>query len=91
VGAVLGATQALLSSCVEELARGGRPSPLLVPGVGAQGARYPDAVSALESAGYDKALVRINASSAISYAHERHPGMPFDEAAAAAAEQIIRG
>jgi orotidine-5'-phosphate decarboxylase len=90
IGAVLGATQEQFSSCVEKLARGGCSIPLLVPGVGAQGGSYGDAESALERAGYEKAIVRINASSAISYAHEKYPGLRVDEAAAKAAEDILR-
>lgn len=90
IGAVLGATQEQFSSCVESLSRGGCAIPLLVPGVGAQGGSYRDAESALERAGYLKAIVRINASSAISYAHEEYPGLRFDEAAAKAAEEILR-
>jgi orotidine-5'-phosphate decarboxylase len=90
IGAVLGATQEQFSSCLESLSRGGNTIPLLVPGVGAQGGSYGDAETALERAGYSKAIVRINASSGISYAHEQYPGLRFDEAAAKAAEEILR-
>jgi orotidine-5'-phosphate decarboxylase len=90
IGAVLGATKEQFASCVESLSRGGCEIPLLVPGVGAQGGSYRGAETALERAGYSKAIVRINVSSGISYAHEQYPGLRFDDAAVKAAEQILR-
>jgi orotidine-5'-phosphate decarboxylase len=90
IGAVLGATQEQFASCVQNLSRGGYAIPLLVPGVGAQGGSYGNTETALERAGYEKAIVRINASSTISYAHEKYPGLRVDEAAAKGAEEILR-
>jgi orotidine-5'-phosphate decarboxylase len=89
VGAVLGATQEGLGGGVGLIAESGCSLPLLIPGVGAQGGSYGAVRRVLAEKGYDAGLVRITASSAISYAHERLPG-PVEEAAAAAVDELLR-
>lgn len=79
VGLVVGAT------APEELADVRRlvpETPLLVPGVGAQGGKPEDVV---RSAGYQPGKMVVNASRSILYAGE---GAGFAEAAAAAARQL---
>ena len=89
VGAVLGATQDRFRDCVERLTGRGCGIPLLVPGVGAQGASYVETAGILERFGYEKAVVRINASSSISYARKAMPSLSAAEAAAQAVEELF--
>lgn len=88
VGAVLGATQEGLGGGIGLIAQSGCSLPLLIPGVGSQGGSYGAVRRVLAEKGYDAGLVRINASSAISYARERLPGS-VEDAAAAAVEELL--
>ncbi len=88
IGAVIGATQKDFNTCIESLQQNGRPLPLLIPGVGAQGGSYSEIMRILEEKGYEHRYVRINASSSISYAHERFGHVAFDEAADMAIDEL---
>jgi len=88
VGAVLGATQEDFRGCVTMIKGLGCSFPLLIPGVGAQGASYRAILEVLDELGYDRSMVRINVSSAISYAHEKYPSLKPDEAALRAVTEI---
>jgi len=73
VGMVMGATAPSEIGAVLQPFRGaGKRLPLLVPGVGAQGASARETARALKSAWPDAfSLHRINSSSAIAYAHRK--------------------
>jgi orotidine 5'-phosphate decarboxylase subfamily 2 len=88
IGAVIGATQKDFDACLKAILRQGRPVPLLIPGVGTQGGSYVEIRRRLEKAGYPLEIVRINASSAIAYAHERFPSLSFEEAAVRAVQEL---
>jgi len=88
VGAVIGATQRDFAVCIEKLRQKGHSLPLLIPGIGAQGGSYTDTMRILTSKEYGHEYVRINASSSISYAHERYTHVGFDEAAAMAIDDL---
>lgn len=90
-GAVLGATQTALGKCARRIMKAGCSIPLLIPGVGAQGGSYAGVCGELDRADYDMDIVRINASSAISYACEKYPNLKPDEAACRAVEEILSG
>jgi len=90
VGAVVGATHLEFGDCVGMIKSLGFSIPLLVPGVGAQGGSYQKTLHALHASGYDPSIVRINASSSISYAHERYPEHGVEEAALRAVEDILK-
>ena len=79
VGLVVGATAPAELADVRSLVPG---TPLLVPGVGAQGGKPDDVVRA---AGYAPGLMVVNASRSILYAGE---GAGFANAAGAAARQL---
>ena len=89
IGAVIGATQEEFGNCIDALLQKGCSIPLLIPGVGAQGGSYGEMENLLKQRGYELPYVRINASSSISYAHERYPGVKFDEAAVISVEELI--
>jgi orotidine-5'-phosphate decarboxylase len=77
IGAVVGATSmAQLGEIAHYYAS--HRLPLLIPGVGAQGASAEETAASLRQAGYDLSLVRINSSSGITHpwhrAGERAPG-----------------
>jgi orotidine 5'-phosphate decarboxylase subfamily 2 len=88
-GAVLGATQRVFSHCVEMLGSRDCRLPLLVPGVGTQGGSYGEVMDAIGRAGYPRELVLVNASSSISYAHEKYPGLSVEDAAERAVEDLL--
>ncbi|MGQ9615047.1 MAG: orotidine-5'-phosphate decarboxylase [Spirochaetota bacterium] len=88
VGAVIGATQEDFRACVSMVKDHGDSFPLLIPGVGAQGASYKTILEILNELGYESNMVRINVSSAISYAHEKYPSLKPDEAAFRAVTEI---
>ena len=88
VGAVIGATQRDFAVCIERLQQKGSSIPLLIPGIGAQGGSYTDTMHILASKEYGQEYVRINASSSISYAHERYTHVGFDEAADMAIDEL---
>lgn len=90
VGAVIGATQDRSERCIEAICATGKPIPLLVPGVGTQGGSYQKIDKMLEKNRYNRGIVRINASSSISYAHERFPSFSIEEAAYLAIEEILK-
>jgi orotidine-5'-phosphate decarboxylase len=89
IGAVLGATQDEFERCIRQIQKEGAEIPLLIPGVGAQGGSYRKIERILSEHSYKRGVVRINASSAIAYAHERFPDTPPDEAAWRACEEIL--
>lgn len=78
-GLVVGATSDAIPRAVEIA---GRDTPLLVPGIGAQGGSFGP-LAALKENPY---IHRINSSSAISYAHEKGGGSPLSSALRAARE-----
>lgn len=90
MGAVIGATHKEFKGCIH-LLRGEECSiPLLVPGVGTQGGSYSQINEILEKLRYNKGIVRINASSSISYAHERFPSLTVEDASSKAVEEILK-
>jgi orotidine-5'-phosphate decarboxylase len=89
IGAVVGATKKEFERCIIAIKDEGVSLPLLVPGVGAQGGSYRRVSDILEKQHYKRGIVRINASSAISYAHERFSSGSFEEAAFFACEKIL--
>jgi len=90
VGAVIGATQKTLNEAIKFLCQSGRTLPLLIPGVGAQGGSYSWVKSVIEDSGYPSGVVRINVSSAISYAREKFPEYSTCDAAELAVEEILK-
>jgi orotidine 5'-phosphate decarboxylase subfamily 2 len=88
IGAVVGATQSDFETCIGIIQASGRSIPLLIPGVGAQGGDYGEIQALLVEHGYTLSHARINASSSISYAHERYSSKDFDEAAVLAVEEL---
>ena len=90
IGSVLGATKAEVKDIITKLTKEGNTVPLLIPGVGTQGGSYKEIDSILNTAGYKKGVVRINSSSAISYAHEKFRGFSYTEAAFLAVENILK-
>ena len=89
IGAVVGATQVDFAACIDAVLQRGLAMPLLVPGVGAQGASFRDTLGTLVEKKYPTEMVRINASSSISYAREQYPELSLDEAALRAVEELI--
>ncbi len=90
VGTVIGATQKEIKRILENLSRIDNYIPLLIPGVGTQGGSYKELNDLLNNLNYKKGVVRINSSSAISYAHENFPGFSYTEAAYLAVEKIMK-
>jgi orotidine 5'-phosphate decarboxylase subfamily 2 len=88
LGAVLGATQRDFGACIDGVLQRGGAIPLLIPGVGAQGGSLRDILGVLGKREYPKEMVRVNASSSISYARETYSDMPPDEAAFRAVEEL---
>jgi orotidine-5'-phosphate decarboxylase len=83
VGAVVGATSLPeLCNIASLFAKSGKKIPLLIPGVGGQGAKAGEVMAALRDAGYDLSIVRINSSSELNFAWEKE-GKPEDYAGAA--------
>lgn len=74
-GLVVGAT----SDAIKKLAlETGNRVPMLIPGIGAQGGDLAMVMDAIKG---NPAIHRINASSSIAYAFEKHGGSPADAAA----------
>ena len=72
LGAVVGATSLdELAEINSFYAKAKNPVPLLIPGVGAQGAKAGDVVAALKKASKNLAVHRINSSSELNYAYEK--------------------
>jgi orotidine 5'-phosphate decarboxylase subfamily 2 len=90
-GAVVGATQENFRNAIALIGEYGSYIPLLIPGVGAQGGDYRTVVGILKENGYTPALVRINASSSLSYAHERYPSLSVEEASFSAVKALTDG
>jgi len=90
VGAVIGATHKEIKRILENLSRIENHFPLLIPGVGTQGGSYKELNEILNKLNYKKGVVRINSSSAISYAHENFSGFSYTEAAYLAVEKIMK-
>ncbi len=83
VGAVVGATNMNeLKDIARYFVASGKQIPLLIPGVGKQGAKAADVVLALREVGYDLSIVRINNSSELNFAWEKE-GKSDDYAGAA--------
>ncbi|MBU0532392.1 orotidine-5'-phosphate decarboxylase [Candidatus Micrarchaeota archaeon] len=80
-GIVVGATSDAIIKIVETTKN---EVPMLIPGIGAQGG---DLGMVMEVIKENAAIHRINASSSIAYAHEKHGGDPA-EAAAKEAEKL---
>lgn len=66
IGAVVGATNLTEFRDIAEL-YSGDGIPLLIPGVGSQGGSAEDVISIMNDSGYDRSLVRINSSSALTH------------------------
>jgi orotidine-5'-phosphate decarboxylase len=90
LGAVIGATQTQFKECIEQLSKNKCFLPLLIPGVGTQGGSYQKVKAVLDGLHYDPGIVRINASSAISYAHEKWRTSTVEDASCNAVEEILR-
>jgi len=90
LGAVIGATRKEFTRCIERLSDKGCAIPLLIPGVGTQGGSYQKAKAVLDQVRYESGIVRINVSSAISYAHEKWKTSTVEEASYLAVEEIIK-
>jgi orotidine-5'-phosphate decarboxylase len=88
-GAVIGATQNEFRECIELLKTRNCYIPLLIPGVGAQGGSYSNIKTILEELEYNLGIVRINASSSISYAHEKFKSLTVEEASFRAVEELL--
>jgi orotidine-5'-phosphate decarboxylase len=89
IGAVIGATQREFGNSIDAILQKGYSIPLLIPGVGTQGGSYREIEDLIKLRGYEHARVRINASSSISYAHERYPDVSFEEAAVLSVDELI--
>ncbi len=83
-GFVVGATHPNELKGIQEMLAGKRV-PLLIPGIGAQGASVKDTLAALGTS--DIGLHRINSSSAIIYAHEK-AGKNYVDAALEAIKRL---
>ena len=88
-GAVIGATQNEFRGCIELLNTSNCSIPLLIPGVGAQGGSYSNIKKILEEFEYNLGIVRINASSSISFAHEKFESLTVEEASFRAVEELL--
>ncbi len=73
-GIVVGATSAAIKRIVKTTRN---KVPMLIPGIGAQGGNLGMVMKAIKD---NAAIHRINASSSIAYAFERHGGRPADAA-----------
>ena len=90
LGAVIGATHTQFEGCIEQLSKNNCFMPLLIPGVGTQGGSYRKVKAVLDRLHYDPGIARINASSAISYAHEKIHASTVEDASFSAVEEILR-
>jgi orotidine-5'-phosphate decarboxylase len=88
-GVVVGATHEEFKHCIEIINSASCRIPLLIPGVGAQGGSYGAVMHAVGETGYDSGIIRVNASSSISYAHEKYPSLSFEEASVQAVNEMI--
>lgn len=85
--AVAGATYLEKLKNVQRIfAKSGRKVPLLIPGVGAQGASAAEVAKELQ----DRKLHRISSSSAISYAYEKQNTADYAGAASKAVDELNR-
>ena len=91
IGAVIAATHNETNEILKNISEKKKYIPLLLPGVGTQGGSYKEINDLLNNFKYKKGLVRINSSSAISYAHEKFAGFSYTEAAFLAVEEILKG
>lgn len=83
LGAVVGATSLKeLESIASFFVASERRVPILVPGVGAQGASAESVAEILRKTGYGVCIARINSSSGINYAFEKEKTSDYAEAAA---------
>ncbi len=72
-GAVVGATGLDELKDIAEIYASTAEVPLLIPGVGSQGASAKDVLEILKNAGYDLSLVRINSSSGLTHPWKNSP------------------
>jgi hypothetical protein len=86
---VIGATHKEFTKCIEQLSNKSCTVPLLIPGVGTQGGSYQKVKAVLDQLHYEPGIVRINVSSAISYAHEKWKTSTIEEASCSAIEEIL--
>lgn len=89
-GAVVGATS---TEELQELAKfytekNSNPTPLLIPGVGAQGGSAKEVTEILKSSGLDLSLQRINSSSGINFAFKKAETDDFAGAAVKALKEL---
>ena len=88
-GAVVGATYPEeLQEIATLFVKAGKEMPLLIPGVGGQGGSIAEVMRALNHAGYDLRLCRINSSSGINYAYEKQGTDDYAGAAVKALQQL---
>lgn len=88
VGIVVGATTPKeLSDIIQLIISEGKPIPLFIPGIGAQGGDLDSVMETIRENNYPIHLVRINSSSGINYAWEKEGA---DDYARAAVEEIYR-
>ncbi len=89
IGAVVGATSMdELHAVCTQFTKTGLEIPLLIPGVGAQGAHATDVLATLRKTQYPLELAVINASRSVLFAFEKNPSRPFDAAAADELEKL---
>lgn len=89
MGAVVGATSPKeFEKIVSLFAESKADSPLLIPGVGAQGGSAGQVAEAMRKAGYRLGMARINSSSGINYAYEKQGTDDFAGAAVKAIKKL---
>jgi len=90
VGSVVGATYPEeLRAILEIFDKSGKEIPLLIPGVGAQGASAKDTMKILKSFKTDPKIHRINSSSEINYAFEKKNSNDYASCAVEALAKLI--
>jgi len=92
LGIVAGGTNLKeLESIFRILKESGKPVAVLIPGVGTQGGSASEVYDCIRSLDYEPGLVRVNSTSALNYAWEKHPGGPvaFDLATVDALRDLI--
>ena len=80
IGSVAGATHLGELEIIAGVYKNAGYLPLLIPGVGAQGADFKSVINVLLKMDYPLHKVFVNSSSKINFAHLDHPGMDYLEA-----------
>ncbi len=89
LGAVVGATSlAELAEINSFYAKAKNPVPLLIPGVGAKGAKASDVVAQLKKGSKNLFLHRVNSSSELNYAYEKQRTSDYAGASVKALKQL---